>query len=122
MKTTLAAITLISGFAFCSASAAETQDPKVYLKAYPGTPFGSIVKILDALKTAGVKDVPAQITSTTEAKDSSVTLIVEKDTSISLILNKDTSMASVVTILDACKAAGLKTVSVSTTTTEAAAK
>ena len=43
MKTTVAIIALISGFAFCSASPAETQVPKVYLTAYPGTPFGSVM-------------------------------------------------------------------------------
>ena len=112
MKTTLAAIALISGFSFSSAFAVETKDPVVTLTASEGTRFDSVVKILDALKIAGVNNVRARTISTAEAKDPSIAFTV----------NNGTSFASVEKILDACKAAGVNTVSVRTTTNEETAK
>ena len=107
MKTTLAAVALISGFSLCSAFAAETKDPAVTLITSEGTPFESIVKILDALKTAGVKNVSARTNSTAETKNPSIVLTMDKDAPYD----------SLIKILDACKAAGVNTVGVRTTTT-----
>ena len=66
MKTTLAAILLLSGFSFSSASAAETKDPVVTLTASEGTPFASLIKILDARKAAGLNTVSVRTTTTEE--------------------------------------------------------
>ena len=108
MKTTIAAIALVSGFVLHSAFATEWKDPVVTLTMPRGTTFSSMMKILDALKAVGVESVGTRNISTAEPKEPSVFVSIDRNA----------SYPSVVKILDACKAAGVNNISLKATSAE----